>query len=210
MASTSAETSLDKQHWLVVSICLHSVVTPPLREIIANQVITVYDLMKRKSQIDTQTYSNYSIDSNNLLGLENPDKFDYEVGGAVSFAKPFMAKFTTFDDSFDASAALAVLSYEGLFRPQVTKSAKSVNLNVRTEWAHPNFTRWTEKHYNDCFSFLEDLISKISVKHSKWVAKRHILHRLQWWKKHGMLLCKKYSCSIDKTTYAPSCQSISS
>ncbi|PFX33026.1 hypothetical protein AWC38_SpisGene2147 [Stylophora pistillata] len=125
-------------------------------------MVSVYDWMKRKKQIDTQTYPNYlkkltggrrdlnyeSINRNDRL--ESSDLYDYKVGDVVSFAKlfvqPFMAKFTAFDDSFDTSAALAVLSYEGLFKPQVTKSAKDVNFNVRTDFCSgrlnvPDFLR---------------------------------------------------------------------
>ena len=156
MAPSSAETSLDKRLWLVLSICLHIVLIPPLRGIIARKIELVYDLKKRKNHIDTQTHSKYlckifpgarrdldyeSINGNNHRGPEN---FDYKVVNAVSLAKllvkPFMAKFTAFDDSFDTSAALAVLSYEGLFPHNVTKSSDDVNSNVRAEWAHPDYS----------------------------------------------------------------------
>ena len=86
-------------------MCLHIVLIPPLRGIIARKI---------------------------------------ELVNAVSLAKllvkPFMAKFTAFDDSFDTSAALAVLSYEGLFPHNVTKSSDDVNSNVRAEWAHPDYS----------------------------------------------------------------------
>ena len=153
MAPTSGELSQDKRRWLVISICLHIVVIPRLRGIIAEKIKSVYDSKKRMNRIDTQTHSKYlskifpgarrdlnyeSINGNDHREHEN---FDYKVEDAVSLAKllvqPFMAKFA-FDDSFDTSAALAVLSYEGLSRPGVTKSAKDVNFNVRTEWAHPD------------------------------------------------------------------------
>ena len=203
MAPTSAETSLDKRHWLVTSICLHIVVIPRLRGIIAEKIKSVYDTKKRMNRIDTQTHSKYlskifpgarrdlNYESINGNDHREPENFDYKVEDAVSLAKllvqPFMAKFTAFDDSFDTSAALAVLSYEGLFRPGVTKSAKDVNFNVRTEWAHPDFTRWTKKHYTDCFRFLKNLVSQISVEFPDWTENTQILQRLQWWKKHGML-----------------------
>ena len=155
------------------------------------------------NRIDTQTHSKYlskifpgarrdlNYESINGNDRREPENFDYKVEDAVSLAKllvqPFMAKFTAFDDSFDTSAALAVLSYEGLSRPGVTKSAKDVNFNVRAAWAHPDFTRWTKKHYIDCFRFLKNLVSQISVEFPDWTENTQILQRLQWWKKHGML-----------------------
>ena len=211
MAPSSAETSLDKRLWLVLSICLHIVLIPPLRGIIARKIELVYDLKKRKNHTDTQTHSKYlckifpgarrdldyeSINGNNH---RDPENFDYKVEDAVSLAKllvePFMAKFTAFDDSFDTSAVLGLLSYEGLFRYGVTKSAKDVNSKVRTKWAHPDFTKWTNEYYTDCFRFLKDLVSEISVEFPDWTENTQILQRLQWWKKHGMLgqLKKKYS-----------------
>ena len=98
-----------------------------------------------------------------------------------------MAKFIAFDYSFDALAALAVLSYEGLFPHNVITSADDVNSNVRVELAHPDFTKWTKKHYTDCFRFLKDLVSQITGEFPDWTNKTRILLRLQWWKKHGML-----------------------
>lgn len=205
MAPTPSEASLDKRRWLVMSICLHIVVTPPLREIVAKKMVSLYDLMKRKNKIDTQTYLKYleklpggrrdlnyeSINRNDRL--ESSDLYDYKVGDVVSFAKlfvqPFMAKFTAFDDSFDTSAALAVLSYEGLFKPQVTNSARDVNFHVRTEWAHPNFTAWTAEHYDNCFRFLVELVSQLSRQFPHWTDNTRILGRLQWWKDNGTDFC---------------------
>ena len=203
MAPTSAEASQDKRRWLVTSICLHIVVIPRLRGIIAEKIKSVYDSKKRMNRIDTQTHSKYlskifpgarrdlNYESINGNDHRDPENFDYKVEDAVSLAKllvePFMAKFTAFDDSFDTSAVLGVLSYEGLFRYGVTKSAKDVNSKVRTEWAHPDFTKWTKKHYTDCFKFLKDLVSEISVEFPNWTENTQILQRLQWWKKHGML-----------------------
>ena len=203
MASTSAETSLDKRRWLVTSICLHIVVIPRLRGIIAEKITPIYDARKRKNHIDTQTHSEYLVkifpgarDDLNYKSINGnkerkPENFDYKVEDAVSLAKllvePFMAKFTAFDDSFDTSAVLGVLSYKGLFRHGVTESAKYVNSKVRRELGHPNFTKWTKKHYTDCFRFLKDLVSQISVEFPDWTENTQILQRLQWWKKHGML-----------------------
>ena len=203
MAPSSAETSLDKRRWLVISICLHIVVIPRIRGIIAKKIKSLYDLKRRTHHIHTQTKSKYldelyegarkdlNYGSINGNDPKHPESFDYRVQNAVSFAKllvqPFMAKFIGFDDSFDASAALAVLSYRGLFKANVAKSAKKVNDCVRTECAHPNFTNWTQEHYSDCFWLLKELVSQISLQFPYWTDKEQILPRLQWWEKYGML-----------------------
>ena len=203
MAPPSPETSLEKRRWLVISICLHIVVIPRVRGIIAERINSVYDRKRRTDHIHTQTKSKYlkkifkgawknlNYESINGNDPKYPERFDYRVQNAVSFAKllvqPFMAKFIGFDDSFDASAALAVLFYEGLFKPNVAKSAKEVNKCVRTECAHPNFTKWTQEHYSDCFGLLKELVSQISVEFPYWTDKEQILRRLQWWEKYGML-----------------------
>lgn len=195
------EGSVEKRRWVVVGLCLHSVVIPPLREIIACEVIKVYNEMERNNCINTQTPSNHlrkipgdlkdlnyrNINENHRF--ENEGEFDYKVRDYVSLAKLLMehsmAKFNAFDNSFDASAALTVLSTYGFFDISVNEKAKSVNSEVRNKWAHPNFTKWTEQHYENCFTFLEDLVKQVSRHDPNWNEKSRIIRRLHWWKECG-------------------------
>lgn len=203
MAKFSTELSVEKRRWVVVGLCLHSVVIPPLRGIISREVGKVYEEMKSKNHIDKQTSSKYQkqmpkdwkyLNYRNINGnhLKNEGSFDYKVKDAVSLAKllmEHMAKFNAFDNSFDASAALTVLSTPGFFNDPVNVLARSVNSVVRREWAHPrsDFAEWTENKYDKCFTFLEDLVRMIPGYDPEW--NLSIISRLRWWKKHGPTFC---------------------
>ena len=210
MPPTSDETSMVKRRWLVMSICLHTVVIQPLRGVIAKKIETVYQFKKKKEDIDTQTYEEHlmkispnatkklsyeNINKNELLKDKETDdycyeRFNYKVENAVSLANLLVtpaAKFTAFDESLDALPALTLLSYRGLFGSEINNCARDVKNKVRTECAHPNFSIWTEEYYMDCFRFLEDLVSQISEQFGDLIDKNQILHRLQWWQEHGML-----------------------
>ena len=140
MAKFSTELSVEKRRWVVVGLCLHSVVIPPLRGIISREVSKVYEEMKSKNHIDKQTSSKYQkkmpkdwkyLNYRNINGnhLKNEGRFDYRVKDDVSLAKLLMdhkAKFNAFDNSFDASAALTVLSTPGFFNDSVNVLAGSV------------------------------------------------------------------------------------
>lgn len=203
MAKFSTELSVEKRRWVVVGLCLHSVVIPPLRGIISREVSKVYEEMKSKNHIDKQTSSKYQkqmpkdwkyLNYRNINGnhLKNEGPFDYKVKDAVSLAKllmEHMAKFNAFDNSFDASAALTVLSTPGFFNDPVNVLARNVNSVVRREWAHPrsDFAEWTENKYNKCFTFLEDLVRMIPGYDPEW--NLSIISRLRWWKKYGPTFC---------------------
>ena len=209
MAKFSTELSVEKRRRVVVGLCLHSVVIPPLRGIISREVSKVYEEMKSKNHIDKQTSSKYQkqmpkdwkyLNYRNINGnhLKNEGPFDYKVKDAVSLAKllmEHMAKFNAFDNSFDASAALTVLSTPGFFNDPVNVLARSVNSVVRREWAHPrsDFAEWTENKYNKCFTFLEDLVRMIPGYDPEW--NLSIISRLRWWKKYGR--CYVYTYLLD-------------
>lgn len=205
MARFTTEGSVEKRHWVVVGVCLHSVVIPPLREIIAEEVNKVYNEMKLNYNIHKQDISNCQsniprgwkkLDYESINGNigKSKSEFDYKVRDAVSLAKTFMepsmAKFNAFDSSFDASAALSVLSMSGLFNPSVNALATNVNSDVRTKWAHPDFTKWTRGHYDNCFTFLMDMVTQTSRHFPGWKTQSSIiLNQLKWWKENGTDVC---------------------
>lgn len=71
-----------------------------------------------------------------------------------------MAKFSAFDDEFEASATMAVLAGVEEFEKSVRSVAKSLNIVVRVPWAHPIFRVWTEDKYNECFWIMELLVKR--------------------------------------------------
>ena len=213
MAKFSTELSVEKRRWVVVGLCLHSVVIPRLRGIISREVSKVYEEMKsKKNPIDKQTSSKYQktmpkdwkcLNYRNINGnhLKKEDQFDYKVKDDVSLAKllmEHMAKFNAFDNSFDASAALTVLSTPGFFNDPVNVLAGNVNSVVRNEWAHPrsDFAEWTENKYDKCFSFLEELVKVIPGHDPEWKEEElSIKCKLRWWKKYGR--CYIYTYLLD-------------
>ena len=127
-----------------------------------------------------------SINNNAALGRDT-HHFDYcvkdEVSLAKLFMKPFMAHFDAFDSSFDASAALAVLCCAPPFS-SAAPSAELVRSEVRNEWAHCDFTSWTEVKYNTCFHRMETLVEDLGFAPA---GKTELLAELQLWGKHGKM-----------------------
>ena len=172
-------TSLEQRRWLVVGIALQNVLTPCLRDKIQQDMTPFYQYMVRNFRLDKRTYAdylktippstlklNYGSINNNATLYRNPRHYDYcvkdEVSLAKLFMKPFMAHFNAFDSSFDTSAALAVLCGAPPFTT-VKPFADDVRSKVRNEWAHCDFTAWTEAHYDYCFNIMEALVTKVRL-----------------------------------------------
>ena len=198
MASSSG-TSQEQRRWLVVGIALHHVLTPCLRDKIKTEITPFYQHVVRSFGLDKQTSKSYkktippstinlSYESiNNNRAVRSRSHYDYRVKDEVSlaklFMKPFMAHFNAFDDSFDASAALAVLCGSP-WKPftSVERWAEDVRSKVRNKWAHCDFTAWTEAQYNTCFDLMEALVTNLRF---NTVDETRILDELKLWKGYG-------------------------
>ncbi|XP_053406451.1 uncharacterized protein LOC128559239 [Mercenaria mercenaria] len=121
----------DQKRWLIVGICLHSVVSPALRQYIPPVVSKLYSNLQQSDQIHTQTYTNYlkqyrttnkelnyeAINNNAAIpkvrGKKDVQRYDYRVTSAVDLTKLFMqthmAHYTGFDDTCDSSALLGII-----------------------------------------------------------------------------------------------------
>ena len=198
MASSSGA-SQEQRRWLVVGIALHHVLTPCLREKIKNQMTPFYQHVVRNFGLDKQTHPtviktipgstlnlNYESINNNAALHRHPRHYDYcvkdEVSLAKLFMKPFMAQFNAFDISFDSSAALAVLCGALPFT-SVKRLAEDVRSKVRNEWAHCDFTAWTQAHYDTCFDLMEALVTNLLFAPAD---EARILDELKLWKTQGM------------------------
>lgn len=130
---------------------------------------------------------NYESINNNAALHKNPRHYDYcvkdEISLAKLFMKPFMAHFNAFDTSFDASAALAVLCGATPFT-SVRPFAEDVRSEVRNEWAHCNFARWTDIQYIYCFDLMEALVKNPKLPPADELS---IMNELQLWRKGGMI-----------------------
>ena len=199
--ASSAASSTEQRRWLVVGIALHHVLTPCLREKIKSEMTPLYQHVVRNFRLDKQTFGshkktvplstinlNYGSINNNAATHRHPRHYDYcvkdEVSLAKLFMKPFMAQFNAFDDSFDSSAALAVLCGALPFT-SVKRLAEDVRSKVRNEWAHCNFTAWTEGHYNICFDLMEALVTNLRLKPAD---EAKILDELKFWRTEGMVV----------------------
>ncbi|KAL9972624.1 hypothetical protein ACROYT_G018964 [Oculina patagonica] len=195
-------TSLEQRRWLVVGIALQNVLTPCLRDKIQNEMTPFYQHMVRNFGLDRQTYAayqkaipsstmklNYGSINNNAALHRNPRHYDYCVKDEVSLAKlfmqPFMAHFNAFDSSFDASAALAFLCGAAPFTA-VKPIAKDVRSKVRNEWAHCDFTAWTEAFYDNCFDLMEALVNNLGLPPAD---KATIMNKLKLWRSQGLEIC---------------------
>ena len=199
MASPSLGSSQEQRRWLVVGIALHHVLTPCLRDKIKAEMTPFYQHLVRHFGLDKQTYPKFlkniplSTVNLNYESINNNDTakhrshYDYcvkdEVSLAKLFMKPFMAQFTAFDSSFDSSAVLAVLCGALPFA-SVQLIAEDVRLKVRNEWAHCDFTAWTEAHYDTCFDLMEDLVKNLRITTSD---QARVLDELRLWRTQGRL-----------------------
>ena len=191
-------TSMEIRRWLVVGIFLHNVLIPPVREIINKVMPEYYKRMAKRHELDRQTFGkhkeslggvkvNYkSINNNEDIEGSNPSsQYDYRVKDPVSLAKlfmePRMAKFSAFDDKFEASATMAVLAGVEEFEKSVRSVAKSLNIVVRVPWAHPIFRVWTEDKYKKCFWIMELLVKRFFQSEDQ----KDILVQLEFWKTQG-------------------------
>ena len=172
------ELSENQKRWIVTGICLNKVVTPQLREYIDPHMLTCYDNFKKSNKIHTQTYPthlktdgskklNYQAINNNQNCHGGAPNFDYKVTSHVDMAKlylqTFMAKFSAFDESCDASAVLGLLCVVPNFNAVIQAKAQDVKATVRNEWAHCNFADWDESRYLDVFQKMEELVRSLGL-----------------------------------------------
>ena len=191
----------DERRWVVVGICLTKVLTPALRDALANEMpIWHQNLILPPHEIDKQTFRkhmnnpphsafklNYeSINNNFSTHKSSYRKYDYAVKDPVSLAKllmkPFMASFTAFDQTMDTSAALSVVAEAQPFHA-ASGIAKKIRSDVRNEWAHCNFSHWTDVNYQAALKDVETLINNINLTPA---GKKETLDDLHGWKQKGM------------------------
>ena len=172
------ELSENQKRWIVTGICLNKVVTPQLRKYIEPLMVTYYDNFKKSNKIHTQTYPthlktdgpkklNYQAINNNQNRHGGAPNFDYKVTSHVDMAKlylqTFMAKFSAFDESCDASAVLGLLCVVPNFNAVIQAKAQDVRATVRNEWAHCNFADWNEFRYLDVFQKMDELVRSLGL-----------------------------------------------
>ncbi|CAG2196358.1 unnamed protein product [Mytilus edulis] len=161
----------NQKRWLLVGICLQSIVSTTLRNYTEPVVLSLYNALKRSHKIHTQTYPNQqkmypkstrqlnyeAINKNHSIARigRKPDiaNYDYKVGNHVEFSKLFMqtymAHYTAFDETCDLSALLSLIVSIDTF-PQPVKNVAMktyesslyfIRSDIRNPWAHC-FDEW--------------------------------------------------------------------
>ena len=181
-----------------MGIALQNVLTPCLRDKIQHEMTPFFQHLVASLGIDKQTYPthqktfppstyklNYESINNNAALHRDPRHYDYVIKDEVSlaklFMKHFMAHFSAFDGSLDASAALAILCSAPPFA-STKLFAESVRSEVRNEWAHCDFSSWTEARYYTCFDLMMTLVRNLGFTLTN---ETKILEKLQLWRDQG-------------------------
>ena len=177
--------------------------TPALRNVLATEIPKWHQVLcQPPTKIDKQVFGghqkklhpstlnlNYkSINNNDAIG--SPRAFDYAVKDPLSlaklFVKPFMSKFTGFDETMDISAVLSVICEAAPFVGAAVH-AKTVRSDVRNEWAHCNFAEWTEPKFFDAFQNMETLLKNVNLSPND---EQKLCDELNSWKiKGNEILC---------------------
>ena len=198
--ASSSETDIPHRRWLVVGTVLNRVLMPYLRTKIQQEMIPFYQTLVANFGIDKQIYRshqktfptsvirlNYESINHNAARFRDPRYYDYRVQDEVSLAKLFMksymAHFNAFDNSFDASAALAVLCCAPPFT-SAKLTAERVRSEVRNAWAHCDDVSWTDVKYDTCFDLMITLVEDLGFAPAE---KEKLLGNLQLWRVHGKI-----------------------
>ncbi len=184
--SSSASISRNKvsdteRRWVVVGICLNKILTPALRKVLGNEIPKWHqNLVKPPIEIDKQTSGkhvknlppstiklNYESINNNAIH-KSPRLYDHAVKDPLSlaklFVKHFMASFTGFDRTMDTSAVLSVISEAQPFIASgAAVLAKKVRSDIRNEWAHCDFSKWTEPVFLSALDDIESLVKAVGL-----------------------------------------------
>ena len=196
----SNNVSDEERRWVVIGICLNKVLTPALRDVLANEIPKWYQtLLQPPREIDKQTFGkhqktlppttlklNYKSINNNAAH-KSPRAYDYTVKHPLSlaklFMKPFMANFTGFDQTMDVSAVLSVICEAQPFVASgAAVIAKKVRSDIRNEWAHCNFSHWTKPNFKAALQSMASLIKKANLTP---VHEKKFLDEFDSWKNKG-------------------------
>lgn len=144
----------NNKRWLVIGICLHSVLTPVLRQYVSRSMDQMYNSLKQSHNIDKQCHPdildvypvggkelNYETVNDNRTKygsgqFKHNAKLDYEIQNSVDFSKLFfnninMAQYTGFDETCDSSALLNIIICSDKHPlPQVAKEVRFLNLKL--------------------------------------------------------------------------------
>ncbi|CAC5410694.1 unnamed protein product [Mytilus coruscus] len=208
-----AEIDDNKKRWLVVGICLHSILSTTLRKYVEPVVTKLYNSLKLSDQIDKQTYTghlksygavnikylNYkAINNNKTTSGNRAPHYDYKVQNAVDLSKLFleinMVHYKGFNESCDSSALLGIIVNIDKFPGNVQSAAEYVRSEIRNRWAHCNFTEWNSGMYNRSLQKIEDFINLLQLNSPE---KSQTIGELNKWKTNGTNYLKDTTLGLE-------------
>ena len=201
VASTSSKNMSDEERkWVIVGICLNKVLTPTLRKILGIEINKWHQtLVKPPIEIHKQTFGkhektllpstiklNYDSINNNAVH-KSTKLYDYAVKDPLSlaklFMKPFMASFTGFDHTMDTSAVLSVMcEAQPFIASGAAVLAKKVRSDIRNEWAHCDFSHWSEPNYQSALNDIESLVKAVGLTTAE---EKIVLDDIDNWRNNG-------------------------
>ena len=202
----------DEKRWLIVGICLHTVLNPALRKYIEPEINNVYSKLVSGRNIHTQTYTAYmkkyppgrgytlnyeAINNNKSTHRWQISLYDYNVKSAVEFSKLFlpthMSHYSAFDDSCDASAVLGLIINIKDFPTNVKTTAEDIRKNIRNPWAHCNLPDWDGIKYQSCFQRMEQMIRYLGLQSAD---ETKCIQELRFWNMTGTYNIHSYNIII--------------
>ncbi|XP_076088220.1 uncharacterized protein LOC143058633 [Mytilus galloprovincialis] len=190
----------EKKRWLIVGICLHSIISPLLRKYVNPIISNLYNSLVSSDSIDTQGYHrylkkypatnryflNYESINNNRTMNKNYRSYDYRVTSHVDLSKlflpPNMAHYSGIDGSCDSSALLGMVINISSFPRAVQTDAEKIRSDIRNPWAHCDFTEWTTTKYTDLFQLMEQLVKDLGLSSRE---ENKVLGELNTWATNG-------------------------
>ncbi|CAG2233483.1 unnamed protein product [Mytilus edulis] len=201
-----------RKRWLIVGICLHTIISPILRTYVVPVVTKLCYSLTSRNKIHKQTYGSFlkrysptntelnyeAINNNKTLYGRNRARYDYRVKSAVDLSRLFlqthMAHFTAFDDSCDSSALLGIIVNIDRFPLGVQADARQIRSDIRNPWAHCDFTEWTATKYTDSFQLMGQLISNLKLSNRE---ENRILGELNRWAMNGQHFLSGTTLGLD-------------
>ena len=199
-ATSSNNVSDEERRWVIIGICLNKILTPELRKVLGNEIPKWYQtLLRAPTEIDKQTFGkhvrnlppstiklNYDSINNNAVH-KYAKLYDYAVKDPLSlaklFMKPFMASFTGFDHTMDTSAVLSVIcEAQPFITSRAAVLAKKARSDIRNEWAHCDFSHWTEPNYQSALNDIESLVKSVG---STTADEKIVLDEIDNWRNNG-------------------------
>ncbi|CAG2204330.1 unnamed protein product [Mytilus edulis] len=124
----------NKKRWLVVGICLHTILSPSLRKYVDPVVTNLYSALKLSDQIDIQTQTKY-----------------LRKYGAANF----YLNYEAINNNKATHGHRSVL-----YDYRVHNAVRST---IRNEWAHCNFTIWDDVKHVQSLQLIENFIYLLNL-----------------------------------------------